>query len=128
MRRKVIGILLISLALLMVKVGSSSTFRETSMERQIIVGYGDDPFIDVQCKFIRCCPGNVITIKNNLDYPIYATLVRRSFCGHTCEVNIGRIDPGYSKKIYVFPGNYTIKASWDGGGAKLNVKCRRRRC
>ncbi|WP_048147049.1 hypothetical protein [Pyrococcus abyssi] len=121
--RKIIGILLIAMALLTLEVGSVSNFREASMEREVIVGYGD-PFIDVSCEtHVICCHQiGVITVKNNLDEPIEVYLLRKR-CHCTQRTYIGTIEPGHSENIYVLPGNYTIQAEWNSGGAKINVTC-----
>ncbi|MDK2869875.1 MAG: hypothetical protein PWP39_1110 [Pyrococcus sp.] len=120
--KRLVGILLIALAVVAMNIGSSSTFNKMEVERDVVVGYSDDPFIDVQC-ITTCCLVPAISIKNNLDSPIYVKL-GWNFCDHECEMKVGRIDPGYKKIVPIVPGvNYTIKATWDGGGAKIRVNC-----
>ncbi|AEC52103.1 hypothetical protein PNA2_1188 [Pyrococcus sp. NA2] len=120
--KRLIGILLIALALVAMNIGSSSTFNRMEIERDVVVGYGDDPFIDVQC-ITTCCLVPAISIENNLDYPIYVNL-SWNICDHECWVDIGRIDPGHEKVIPIIPGrNYTVTATWDRGGANIRVNC-----
>ncbi|AAL80451.1 hypothetical protein PFDSM3638_01590 [Pyrococcus furiosus DSM 3638] len=115
--KKFIGILLIALALVLV-ISSSANFREYQATRQVRVSVGEDPYIDVSCK------APLLIVENNLDEIVYIKVVRDG-CSFSCP-RWWKVYPGEIVPFFVFPGDYTVYATWDGGGARIHVKCKSR--
>ncbi|AFK22206.1 hypothetical protein [Pyrococcus sp. ST04] len=140
MIRKALGIIFIVIGFIFASVSVSSHFREYSATRSIVVGFSDDPFIDVECINYHHCPchlnftlnstckdkhrhGRGIRVTNNLDETIKVEVD----CSKGNFTTTFFLQPGESEVVLKRRGcrssTFIVTAKWNGGSARIVKSC-----